>query len=95
MSSDTFDVLPIIIPFFGVTIFSGVITICCLWRAVGSRFSRLEHRIEQLSILPINPPPPPPPPTPLQSPITTYPMYPLQSPAAIPYPLYPSGPYNV
>jgi hypothetical protein len=94
MSSDALDVLPIIIPFFGVTVCSGFIAICCLWRAVGSRFRGLEQRIEQLSILPINPPQSPPP---LQ-PMPSYPMYPLSiqpPPSAIPYPLYNNGPYNV
>ena len=95
MSSDTFDILPIVIPFFGVTIFSGVIAFGCLWRAVGSRFRTLENRIEQLSILPINPPPSP---SQLQ-PMPSYPIYPLSiqphPPSAIPYPLYNNGPYSV
>jgi hypothetical protein len=96
--SDAFDVLPIIIPFFGVTICSGFLAVCCLWRTVNRRFISLEHRMEQLSILPVNPPPVPSP-SPIPSPIPTYPMYsvvyPPNNSAAIPYPLYPNGAYNV
>jgi hypothetical protein len=99
--SDAFDVLPIIIPFFGVTICSSCIAICCLWRTVNSRFISLEHRMEQLSILPINPPPPPPPTPNYPSPTylsPTYPMYPSQTQptsVAVPYPLYPNITYNI
>jgi hypothetical protein len=107
--SDEFNVLPIIIPFFGVTLCSGLITVCCLWRAVNSRFIRLEHRMEQLTILPISPPPPPPTPNyPSPQPSSsypsptylssTYPMYPSHTQptsAAVPYPLYPNVTYNV
>lgn len=96
--SDAFDILPIIIPFFGVTICSGFIAICSLWRRVDRRFISLEHRLEQLSALPVNPPPAPPP-TP-SYPVSSYsmPSYPIylpSNPSAVPYPLYSNGPHNV
>jgi hypothetical protein len=92
--STAIDALPVIIPFFGVTVCTGLVAICCLWRAVNSRFISLEHRMEQLTILPVNPPttvttvtPPPPP--------QNYPAYPVYPGQAVPYPLYPNLTYNI